>query len=147
MNNPLPVFFTLCNDINGFSTQIIFNFVMHNRCFKHFSDFSFLLRHVLRHGTCIQFPMKYSLSILCYELFECNGIIETTAAHFFQARWLTQKCFLTNYTEQKMNLKLKKNLKKLACNDLYSTKKKRDLNENYPFVSLNWNGNLLEGFP
>ena len=48
--------------------------------------------------------------------FERNDIIETIGAHFFKkVRWLSQKYFSTNYRGH--------NLKKLAYNDLYSTKK------------------------
>ena len=39
--------------------------------------------------------------ILCYEVFERNDIIETKAVHFFKkVRWLSSKCFSTNYTER-----------------------------------------------
>ena len=40
--------------------------------------------------------------------YECNDIIETTAAHFFKkVRWLKYKYFSTNNTEYNMNLKVK----------------------------------------
>ena len=70
-----------------------------------------LLRQVLIHGTCIQFSIKYSTLdlrrtiILCYEVFECIDIIETTAAHLFKNnRWLSKNCFSINYSERNMKL-------------------------------------------
>ena len=54
---------------------------------------------LIRHGIGIRFSVKYFLSqtgncfqviILCCEVFERNGIIETTAAHSLKkVRWLS----------------------------------------------------------
>ena len=52
---------------------------------KHKYFFRCLTSRHIKHGTCIQFSTKYSLSQtnnLCYEIFERNNIIDTTAAHF-----------------------------------------------------------------
>ena len=123
-NTPRQVFFTFFNNIDGFSSRIIFNFAMHldqqhrsSTAIQHFqyktkiffSDV--LLGDVFRHGTCTQFSTKYFLSQasnLCCEVFKSNVIIKTTAAHFVKkVRWLSQKCFSTNYREHNMNLKVK----------------------------------------
>ena len=60
--------------------------------------------------------------ILCYEVFERNYIIKTTAANFFfkKVRWLSYKCFSTR---AQYEFKSETNMKKFTCNDLYSTKK------------------------
>ena len=63
-------------------------------------------------------------NILCYEVFECNDIREIIAAHFLKkVRWLSWKYFLTNYRAQH-EFRSERNLKKLAFNDLFSTKKR-----------------------
>ena len=39
----------------------------------------------MEHAYFMKYPLSQAI-ILCYEVFECNDIIETTAAHFFQKK-------------------------------------------------------------
>ena len=86
------VFFTFFNDINGSSSQIIFNFAMHLDQQHHNSTAIWHFRCLTStrietwnmHTEFYEVFLNSDKPLFCYEVFERNDLIETTGAHFFK---------------------------------------------------------------
>ena len=81
------------------------------------------------HTVCYEVLYLRQTNNLCDEVFERNDIIETTAAHFFKNQVVMFEIFFEH------EFKSERDLKKLACNDLYSTKNRFKIKSILLFLS------------